>query len=112
MGDPTKDLISPWQPISDPRQLKILGKFLEELGEAVSATARTLIQGIDETEPMTGKPNREWLTEEIADVKGNIDLVIEEFQLSEGIIHTRAERKKINLRKWHENLGNTPFHKP
>jgi len=99
---PSGDLISPWHPTADPKELKVVLKFLEELGEAVSAGARALMQGIDEAEPTTGKVNRIWLTEEIADVQGNAELVIEHFQLNRAAILVRAERKKANLRLWHE----------
>lgn len=102
MGNPTKDLISPWHPMNDPKDLKVIGKFLEELGEGVSAGARSLIQGIDESEPLSGKVNREWLTEEIADMLGNADIVIDHFGLDRDAIAVRSERKKANLRRWHE----------
>src|SRR4051812_8423673 len=40
----------PWVPMNSPRDIKVVGKFLEELGEGVSAGARSLIQGLDEAE--------------------------------------------------------------
>lgn len=93
--------VNPWKPITNPLALKHLGKLVEELNEAGSAAARCLIQGVDECEPETGKPNRQWLTEEIADVFANADLVIEHFGLDIHAINERIMRKKGNLRRWH-----------
>ena len=63
---------NPWHPMSDAVDLKHLGKLAEELSEAGAAVARCIIQGIDEKEPVTGKINREWLQDELADVIANI----------------------------------------
>lgn len=101
MTNDIKPLISPWVPMTDPTDLKTLGKFNEELGECSSAASRCLIQGIDECEPVTGKPNRRWLQEEIADVMAGIVLSIERFELDEEFIVNRAEKKVEQLRTWH-----------
>jgi hypothetical protein len=50
--------LNPWHPMSKPIDLKHLGKLIEELSEANSAAARCLIQGIDQVEPITHKPNQ------------------------------------------------------
>jgi hypothetical protein len=92
---------NPWHPIQDPVDLKHLGKLGEESSELGAAVARCIIQGIDECEPVTGKVNREWLEDEIADVRANSDLNIERFNLDEARIARRAERKKRHLRIWH-----------
>lgn len=91
----------PWHPISNARDLKTIGKLSEECGELSAAIARCIIQGIDELEPVTGKPNRQWLSEEIADVYANIELVVERFNLSETFIAERHIRKLAPLRAWH-----------
>lgn len=91
---------NPWHPMINPIDIKNIGKFIEELGECVSAAARTLIQGIDECEPVTGKLNKEWLEDEIADIKANIDLVTDRFKLK--INERRIERKKTHLKQWHD----------
>ena len=96
--------LNPWVPMTDPIDVKHIGKLAEELGEAGSAAARCLIQGIDECEPVTGKLNRRWLEDEIADVRANIDLVVEHFKLDTVHIATRAEGKKDRLRRWHQML--------
>lgn len=95
------DKLNPWHPMSDPVELKTLGKFIEELGEGTQAAGRCLIQGMDEREPETNKPNRLWLQEEIADILANIDLVIECFGLNGDAIFERGHAKKERLREWH-----------
>lgn len=93
----------PWQPMSNPTDLKHLGKLAEEASELASAASRCIIQGILECEPVNGKSNKQWLEEEIADVEANIQLVKERFELDEDSIATRMEDKYIRLRQWHRN---------
>jgi hypothetical protein len=92
---------SPWHPIKDAVDLKHLGKFGEELNECGSAVSRCIIQGVHECEPVTGKPNVQWLEDEIADVLAGIDLCIERFNLDVPRIKERQARKKLHLRSWH-----------
>ena len=92
----------PWHPMSDPVDIKTIGKFLEELGEGVSAAARSLIQQIDGKEPTTGKSNKEWMEDEIADILANAELNIERFKLDGHRIGARVELKKARLRAWHK----------
>lgn len=92
---------NPWHPITDPVDLKHLGKFGEELGECVSAICRCIIQGVDEKEPETNKPNKQWVQDEVADVLGNLELIIERFNLDVDYIRQRADKKKVHLRHWH-----------
>lgn len=91
----------PWHPMSDPVDLKHMGKLLEEAGELVAASSRCVVQGIDEVEPDTGKPNREWLEDEIADVLAGCELATAHFGLDAKRIFDRAEKKKAQLRAWH-----------
>lgn len=98
---PVASLVSPWVPMSNPISVKHLGKLAEEASELGAATARCLIQGIDESEPVTGKPNREWLEDEIADVLANAELVMAYFKLDLDRIYNRSDKKKVNLRLWH-----------
>lgn len=93
--------VNPWHPVTDAVDLKHLGKLGEELGECSAAVARCIIQGTEEREPTTHKPNRQWLTEEIADVLASAELVIERFGLDREAIHARSERKKAACRVWH-----------
>lgn len=106
---------NPWHPISDKVDLKHLGKLAEELSEnaevlsacaaaasrAGAAVARCIIQGVGEAEPTTGKINRVWLEDEIADARANFELVVERFALDEARMQARAERKKLHLKQWH-----------
>lgn len=95
---------SPWEPETNPQRLKAGLKLLEELGEGVSAMARCLMQGIDEVEPVTKKPNRLWLNEEFGDILANMDRVIQTFRLDYGFIARRRERKFAYITRWLEGL--------
>ena len=98
----------PWQPESSPENLAVLGKCGEEAGELGQILARCIIQGIDESEPVTGKPNRQALEEEIADVWATTHLAIARFGLDLEGIEARAQTKARYLAKWLEKLrGNT-----
>lgn len=103
MSTPTP--LNPWQPITDTLDLAHLGKMNEELNECGSASARCQIQGIDEAEPVTGKINRDWLLEEIADVQATTDLVIERLGLDPARIAARKAKKITHLRAWHSMIG-------
>ena len=96
--------LNPWTPMAKPIDVKHLGKLAEELSEAGSAVARCLIQGIEESEPVTHKPNRQWLEDELADVLANIDLVTSHFHLDFERMRMRIEAKKSHLRGWHSML--------
>lgn len=93
---------NPWHPIDNKVDLKHLGKLAEETCELGSAVARCIIQGVDEAEPVTGKVNRQWLEDEIADVTANIALVSEHFRLDHERIFQRVLRKMKHLRQWHK----------
>lgn len=99
---------NPWQPMTRPIDLKHLGKLAEELNEAGAAVSRCIIQGIDEVEPVTGKVNRRWLEDEIADVYANLKLVIDHFDLNTAHIRTRQARKQEHLKSWHSMLDGSP----
>lgn len=92
---------NPWHPMKDPVDLKHMGKFTEELGECTAAVSRCIIQGIDEQEPITLKPNKEWLEDEIADVLANINLVARRFNLDRERIKARVAKKEQHLTMWH-----------
>jgi hypothetical protein len=92
---------NPWHPIKNAGDLKHLGKLGEELNECGAAVSRCIIQGVDEAEPVTGKVNRVWLQEEIADVLANINLVVKHFNLDTDVMSKRVNRKISHLQKWH-----------
>lgn len=91
---------SNWIPISDPKTLAALGKLGEEVNELGEIIFRSIIQGLNERNPETGKLNLEALEEEIADVRGLSALVIRQFELNEGAIAERAERKRKVKQSW------------
>lgn len=94
----------PWRPETDPIRLAVLGKTLEEMGESVSSIARCVIQGITRFHPETGKPNKRWLEEEIADVLAGYEIMIEEFTLDRDFIAVRKGVKMAHKRAWHERI--------
>lgn len=95
---------SPWHPEADPQRLKVLGKLAEEANELGAALARCIIQGIDEAEPVTGKVNRVWLEDEIADVMANISIATRHFGLDQIRIDTRRLRKAAYIQRWVDGL--------
>lgn len=94
--------LNPWFPETDPMMLIHLGKFLEEVNELGAAIARCIIQGVNESEPVTGKPNMQWLEDEIADVSASGALVTEYLELRTKRINERYDRKMAHLREWHK----------
>ena len=97
-------LISPWKPDTDPRNLRPLGKCVEEICEAGAILARCIIQGIEESEPVTGKPNRQAVQEELADVQATTEILIEHFALDRTAIAVRAMEKKARLKAWFDMM--------
>lgn len=102
MNDDQNPKYNPWHPMKDAVDLKHLGKLCEECGELSAAISRCIIQGINELEPVTKKPNYEWLEDEIADVMANIELVSERFKLDQARMIIRVETKKTKLKTWHK----------
>lgn len=92
---------NPWHPMTDALALKHLGKRAEETAELGAAIARCIIQGVDECEPVTGKRNREWLEDEMADVAANMKLVTDHFNLDSRRMTDRMFRKEKHLQVWH-----------
>lgn len=93
---------SPWQPENNKLHLAVLGKLGEEVCELGSAIFRCVIQGVEGTHPVTGKPNLEQLQDEIADVIAGTELTIERFGLDEAEIYTRVAMKMAHKRAWHK----------
>lgn len=99
--EPVAEAMNPWHPITDPVDLKHLGKLGEETNELGTVVSRCIIQGLDGINPTDGKVNRQWLEEEIADVIANADLVRQRFDLNSDSITRRVNEKKARLRTWH-----------
>ncbi len=92
--------MNPWMPIKNPLELKQLGKLGEEASELGSAVCRCIIQGVNEQEPVTGKFNKVWLEEEIADVIASMNRVIKGQKLDLEFIMSRAAIKEARLVEW------------
>lgn len=95
---------SPWQPETSQHRLAVLGKLAEEGTEVATAAVRCIIQGIDECEPVTGKPNRRWLEEEIADVIAQTRLAVDALGLDIAFIMERVKVKQGYTGAWQESL--------
>lgn len=96
------DTPNPWVPTTNLSELRCLGKLGEEAAELSSAICRCIIQGMNEAEPSTGKINRDWLEDEIADVLANIEITIKNLNLNNGKIFSRLNRKTEHLKNWHQ----------
>lgn len=94
-----------WVPTTDPGELRLLGKASEEAGELVTVLARCIIQGLAGKDPRTGKDNRMWLEEEIADVEAACDMLKHELGLDIKGIAERAVVKRARLKEWRDLLN-------
>lgn len=92
--------MSKWTPTTDLLMLRRMGKLIEELGELSNVAARCIIQGIDETDPGTGKVNRLRLEHEIADVMAQCRVTIEALGLDMGAISLRSAQKRAQMQEW------------
>lgn len=95
--------ISLWMPETDTLTLAIVGKLGEEAAELAARCARTIIQGIDAIDPASGRPNREELFREVADVRA-ADCwacdILQPVELNDQI-DARTSRKYAGFTKWH-----------
>jgi len=92
--------MSPWQPTTDKKLLRRMGKTLEELAELSSVCARIIIQGLDEIDPASGLPNRQRLINETADVLTQCQLNIKTLGLPESDILDHQQEKFWQMREW------------
>lgn len=92
--------LSKWTPTTDPLTLRRMGKLSEELGELQAVVARVVIQGIDETDPGTGKVNRQRLIDELADVQAQIGCTVLAFDLNQGYLQRRVADKMRQMQEW------------
>ena len=94
--------ITLWKPEPDVIIHQALGKACEEATELAGILARCLIQGLDQSEPATGKPNRKALSEEISDLDAAVqwlrELIGDEYDAE------RADRKLKGFRQWQRML--------
>lgn len=92
--------LSKWTPTTDLMTLRRMGKLTEELGELQCVAARVVIQGIDETDPGSGKVNRQRLVDELADVQAQIECTVRAFGLNKGYLDRRAADKVRQMAEW------------
>lgn len=94
--------ITLWKPEPDVIIHQALGKACEEASELANILARCLIQGLNQSEPVSGKPNRQALFEEIADLDAAVqwlrELIDDEYD------GDRADRKLNGFRRWQRML--------
>lgn len=64
--------ISPWPGEPDWRVNLSLGKLAEECNELAGICVRAMEQGLNESEPVTGVPNKEALQKEMSDVTATL----------------------------------------
>jgi len=100
MAEPLTESVSPWLPEQDRIRLATLGKLIEELNEASSRAARCIIQGLDETDPDTGRTNRAELEREISDVLACIEMASIELHVEPD--PQRQDGKVDHFQRWHE----------
>lgn len=91
---------APWQPITDPIQIAVLGKLGEELNELGAAVSRALIQGVDGIDPDTDRANRRLIADEIADVEAMILHTRMLLEVPNYQTAGRRDRKFEFIRKW------------
>lgn len=97
---------SPWRAETDPVNLAILGKLNEELGELTAAVSRCIIQGVDGAHPVTAKPNKDWLMEEMIDVENMlVFLRLHVLDLTGAPIDKRMARKHAHIQQWLEQIA-------
>lgn len=96
--------LNPWTPENNAERLAILGKLAEELGEGTQITARCMIQGIDEAEPVTKVPNKLALEKELADIIATINQAVSRLGLDKDFIFERARGKSDELATWYDGL--------
>lgn len=92
--------ITKWTPTTDLLTLRRAGKLAEELGELQAVAARVIIQGIDETDPGTGKTNRQRMMEELADVQAQIGCTVLAFDLDQDYMAKRTADKMRQMAQW------------
>lgn len=96
--------ITLWLPEPDLVTHQALGKCAEEASELASIVARSMIQGLDACDPKSGKPNRQALAEELADINAASDWLCDFLDLDVAAHNERATRKYRGFVEWQEML--------
>lgn len=100
MNTQTEGTITAWMPEQDQHRLACLGKLIEECNELAARAARCIIQGIDATDPASGRTNREELAREMADVEACMHQA--EKRLDVKWQAKRAIEKSAGFNRWHD----------
>ncbi|MGM5087570.1 hypothetical protein ACD589_12835 [Rhizobium sp. 814_E9_N1_1] len=94
--------ITLWKPEPDVLIHQALGKAGEEASELAAILFRCTIQGLDESDPGTGKWNRKALFDEIADVLAATEWL--RGIVGDGLDQARVDRKLAGFRRWQKML--------
>jgi len=105
--DIPKDGPSDWRREPSERRNAVIGKLGEECSELAGRCLRSMIQGLDEKDPDTGRTNLDHLQDEVADVLAQIDLAKEFLALKEVQIDDRRWRKHRYKLPWIVALPDT-----
>jgi len=89
-----------WKPETNPMTLRRVGKTSEEAAELLKVLGRITIQGYAGVDPESGRSNEHMLTDEIADVYAQLDMMIEAFGLDADKIESRRAVKCDQMREW------------
>lgn len=92
--------ITLWLPETRTVIHQALGKAAEESAELSKIAVRCMIQGLDAVDPVTGKPNRKSLADELADVEATTEWLFELLSLDVEAHNARATRKLEGFRRW------------
>lgn len=92
--------MQPWKCETNQLILRRVGKLGEELAELLKVTNRIVIQGYDGVDPENNKSNQQALTEEIADVMAQCEVVKKHLTLDERFIKDRIKVKKKQMGEW------------
>lgn len=92
--------ITAWMPEQDQHRLAVLGKLAEECNELAGRAARCIIQGLDASDPASGRSNREELEREMADVEAC--MLQAQDRIGVAFMSDRAEAKYHGFNAWHD----------
>jgi hypothetical protein len=92
--------MSKWLPEKDSLVLRRVGKAGEECSELSKVCFRIVIQGLDGVDPKSGHTNREELTDEVADVLAQCELLIASLGLPRRYVEARAAKKLRHMAEW------------
>lgn len=95
--------IQPWEGEPSKAVRLSTGKLAEEANELAGICARIAIQGLDGLDPATGKPNRQALAEEMADVEAAMNFVFKHTGCAPEM--DRVQRKSNGYWRWFKMIG-------